>query len=137
MLSVLLAGAIAMLTSFTKEEPKSAAPTGGLSVKISLADGAKDVSDAPIGLAASQEQLDNMDYIATVFTNKEGIANFGQLAPGTYYIDGGQTIGDGDDEISYLGEGTAVVVAGKNIIVDLVLPVFDESLLFGDEEDEE
>jgi len=113
-LSVLLVGASALLTSFKNKEVKPAA-TGGLTVKIKLPV-AGDLADAWIGLATSAENLENMKYVKTIATDKAGIADFGQLEPGTYYIDGGT-----GEEVFYYGEAEVVIVAGKNTVVELNL----------------
>jgi hypothetical protein len=112
--SVLLIGTLASFTA--------SAPTGGVQVKIELPEGIKiDLADAPIGISKSKEALQNADYINTVWTNAAGMADFGQMPAGTYYIDGYT-----DDDITqnaYYGEMQIEVVAGKNGVHVLKLEV--------------
>lgn len=91
--------------------------TGGLVVKVQLQGSTGFLSGVDVGLATSQENLDNGIYLLEKTTDASGKANFGQLNPGNYYYDAETTIGSD----TYYGEGQIQIVAGRND--ELILPI--------------
>jgi c-di-AMP phosphodiesterase-like protein len=130
-LSIALVGALTTLASF--QYKSKALATGTLTVQIKMPAPGLDMDTAPVSIALTKEALDEGDYLTMEGTDAKGVANFSQVAPGTYYIDAVQII----DETYYYGEGTAVVTAGKNTLVTIELS--EDDLMnegYGDEEEE-
>ena len=116
-LAFLLIGISTTFTSCTKDEVEPVATTGGLLIKVQLANSTGYLTDVSVGLSTSQENLDNSVYIQDELTDNEGNVDFGQLNPGNYYYDCSTTIGG----IDYYGEGQVQVTAGKNLELTLML----------------
>lgn len=122
-LSALIIGTLA---SFTLN--KSAA-TGSLKIQIELPAGSKTgLEYAPIGLSKTKEDLDNGDYITEIFTTSTGMADFGQIEAGTYFVDGFTS--SEEEEAGFWGKMEVQVVAGKANVYTLKLIAeepYDES----------
>ena len=116
-LAVLLFGFATTFTSCKKEEIEPTPTTGGLVVKVQLEGSTGYLTDAMVGLASSQENLENMVYLHDLDTDANGQVNFGQLNPGNYYYDCFYQIGDN----IYYGEGQVQIVTGVNLELTLTL----------------
>jgi len=114
-LPILLIGLISIFTSCSKEEV--APTTGGLVIKVKLEGSTGFLSDAAVGLATSQDNLDNSIYLQDIYTDANGEADFGQLNAGNYYYDSYITIGN----YWYYGEGQIQVVSGTDLKLTLVI----------------
>ena len=83
-LSIALIGAAFLFSSYQKSTPTAAA--GSLSVTCAL-NGAF-ASGVLVGVATSQENLDNSEYVLEQKeTNSAGKVTYSAVAPGTYFID--------------------------------------------------
>jgi len=114
---VLVLGSAFLFTGCTKEETKPAVTSGGLIVKAKLANSTGFLKNVNIGLATSQDNLDNSVYLQDLKSDANGNANFGQLNPGNYYYDCFTTVAGTD----YYGEGQVQIVKGTDLTLTLVL----------------
>lgn len=112
LLAFVLLGFATTFTSCKKEET-----TGTLTVKIKLEGSTGYLQDVFVGLATSQNDLDNADYLDYLLTDSDGEANFGELNPETYYYDCLHSIGSD----VYYGEGQIQVQAGEDHELTLTL----------------
>lgn len=106
---------IGVLTSFTLRT----STTGGLKVQIELPAGIKaDLSDTPIDLYKTMEDVENEKSVKSIWTNASGAGDFGQVPAGTYYMDGMVESGDH----VYYAVMKVDVVAGKagSVVLKLV-----------------
>ncbi len=110
----LLIGMASGLTGCKKEPVLT---TGGLIVKVKLANSTGYLSGVDVGIATSLDNLDNMIYLQEKTTDGTGKSDFGQMNPGNYYYDCFTIIGTTD----YYGEGQVQIVAGKNTELTLTL----------------
>ena len=117
--SILILGLTVAFSGCKKDEPEPTPTptTGGLIVKVNLEGSTGYLTDVSVGLATSQENLDNEVYLQEKVTDANGKADFGQLNPGNYYYDCYHVIGS--DE--YYGEGQVQIVAGQNLELTLTL----------------
>ena len=117
LLAVLLLGFATVFTSCTTEVVEPISTTGGLVIKVQLEGSTGFMSDALVGIATSQDNLENSVYLQDLDTDANGQADFGQLNPGNYYYDCFHEIGS--DE--YYGEGQVQIVAGTDLELTLTL----------------
>ncbi len=116
--SILFLGLAFVLTGCKKDDPEpTQSTTGGLVVKVQLEGSTGYLTGALVGLATSQENLDNSIYLQDLETNSSGQVNFGQLNPGNYYYDCYYELGIND----FYGEGQVQIVAGQNRELTLTL----------------
>jgi hypothetical protein len=99
-----------LLSSFTSSE----GGTGGVAVTV-MFDG-QAVEGALVGIASSQENLENSKYIYENETNAKGSIHFHDLAAGTYYLDADYST----DEVSAYAEAT-VTVTDAEVAVTITL----------------
>lgn len=117
-LAVFLLGIATVFTSCSKDVEILPIPTtGGLVIKVQLEDSTGFMSGALVGIATSQDNLDNSVYLQDLETDANGQADFGQLNPGDYYYDCLLEIGS--DE--YYGESQVQIVAGTDLELTLIL----------------
>jgi hypothetical protein len=119
---ILLLGSICfVLTLFlvgcSKDEDDPEPTTGGLIIKVQLEGSTGFLNDGLVGLATSQDNLDNSVYLKEVSTNENGEANFGQLNPGNYFYDCIYSTGG----VNYYGEGQVEIKAGTNLTLTLTI----------------
>jgi len=116
-LAFLLLGFTTVFTGCKKDDLEPIPTTGALVVKVKLAGSTGYLTGVLVGIATSQENLDNEVYLSEKETNAQGSADFGQLNPGNYYYDCFHEIGS--DE--YYGEGQVQIVAGTDLELTLTL----------------
>ncbi len=95
-----------------KENP---ATTGNLLVRVKLAGSTGLLTDVIVGVATSQDNLDNGTYLKEVDADAKGDVLFKDLLPNTYYYDCDAVVAGQ----SYYGEGQIQIVAGKTTEVVL------------------
>ena len=115
--AILLLGLTVSFSGCKKDDPEPIPTTGGLIVKVKLTGSTGYLSDVLVGLATSQENLDNEVYLQDKTTDANGQVNFGQLNPGNYYYDCYHEIGSD----AYYGEGQVQIVAGTDLELTLTL----------------
>lgn len=106
-----------LFSSCSKEETKPAATTGGLKVLVKLVNSTGYITDADVAIATSKANFDNGIALAERTSNSKGVADFGQLNPGNYYI-GAQAF-VGSDEYYY--EGQVQITAGTDLELTIEL----------------
>ena len=111
---VLLFGITTLFTNCSKEDP---ATTGGFTVKVKLDGSTGFLTNVLVGLATSEQNLDNSLYLQELDTDANGTADFGQLNPGNYFFDCYHIIGSDN----YYGEGQVQITAGTDLEVTLSL----------------
>ena len=84
-------------------------------MKVKLASSTGFLTGAYVGLATSQENLDNNVYLQQKGTNSSGSADFGQLNPGNYYYECATEIAG----TIYAGEGQVQITADKDLELTL------------------
>lgn len=109
-----LVGVAFCLSSFSA----SAQTSGGVKVTVTLE--GKPVSGALVGLASSDENRENSDYLAEEETNASGVYTFSGLKAGTYYLDAFVT--DENDE----GFWAEVEVTVASTIVPVTMKLITE-----------
>jgi hypothetical protein len=114
---VLFAGLTILATGCKKKDDPKPSSTGGLTVKVKLKGSTGYLTDVLVGLATSQQNLDNSVYLKEKETNAQGVANFGELNPGNYYYDCFHIIGNTE----YYGEGQVQIVSGTDLELTLTL----------------
>lgn len=106
-----------LFNSCSKEETKPSATTGGLKVLVKLVNSTGFITDADVAIATSKANFDNGIALAEKTTDSKGVADFGQLNPGNYYI-GAQAFVGSDD---YFYEGQVQISAGTNLELTIEL----------------
>lgn len=116
--SIFVVGLTGAFSGCKKDEPIQTPTTGGLVIKVQLAGSTGYLKDVAVGLATSQENLDNSVYLQDKDTDATRQVNFGQLNPGNYYYDSYTEIGSDD---YYYGEGQVQIVAGTDLELTLII----------------
>ena len=111
---VFLFGITVLFTNCSKEDP---ATTGGFIVKVKLDGSTGFLTNVLVGLATSEQNLNNSVYLQDLDTDADGKADFGQLNPGNYFYDCYHEVGSDD----YYGEGQVQIIAGENLELTLTL----------------
>lgn len=88
----LLLFSAALIAAFTLFTGAKSPAGGGITVTVTL-DG-KPVQGALVGLASSDENRDNSEYIREVESNAKGMVTFSGLEPAMYYLDAFNIIND-------------------------------------------
>ncbi len=109
-IGIFLVAATTFLTSFDEANHEA----GSLVVTTTF-DG-NPIAEALVGIATSEENLENSEYIHEELTDENGVIKFDHLHPGTYYLDADFTT----DEISAYAEAT-VKIGTEEVQLTIVL----------------